>query len=131
MTIIAKRITLALTTGTMELAAGETVSGSSRLVEGVVNLLLLAFGIVAAAAMVNLPDAKLVDRPVTVLGWAAPVLGCAAVAVAVLLMLVGCTPRSYGDIAPAATPIPTRRWRLRRGGTRRPSSRHNLRTRLC
>ena len=33
----------AITTGTMELAAGQTISGASRLVEGLMDLLLLAF----------------------------------------------------------------------------------------
>lgn len=65
----------ALTTGTMELASGDTVSGASRLVEGVVTLLLLAFGIVAAAELADIPDTELVDRPVQQLGWVAPLLG--------------------------------------------------------
>lgn len=65
----------ALTTGTMELATGDTVSGSSRLIEGVVTLLLLAFGIVAAAEVVNLPNSELVDQPIQQLGWLTPVLG--------------------------------------------------------
>ena len=42
----------AITTGTMELAAAQTVSGASRLIEGLVDLALLAFGIVTAAAVV-------------------------------------------------------------------------------
>jgi hypothetical protein len=35
-----------------------------------------------------------------------------------------------GDITPTATPIPVRRFYLRRCGTRRPSSRHRRRMRL-
>jgi uncharacterized membrane protein YjjP (DUF1212 family) len=58
----------AITTGTMELAAGQTISGSSRLIEGLVDLLLLAFGIVAAAALVGAPSSDLIDRPVDQLG---------------------------------------------------------------
>jgi uncharacterized membrane protein YjjP (DUF1212 family) len=65
----------ALTTGTMELAAGDTVSGASRLVEGVVNLLLLAFGIVAAAQVVHVPQSELIDNPIESLGWLTPIIG--------------------------------------------------------
>ncbi len=65
----------ALTTGTMELAAGDTVSGASRLVEGVVTLLLLAFGILVAATLVGVPDSQLLDDPPGRLGWVAPLAG--------------------------------------------------------
>jgi uncharacterized membrane protein YjjP (DUF1212 family) len=58
----------AITTGTIELAGGQTVSGSSRLVEGIVSLLLLAVGIVAAAALIGTPPTDLIDRPLTRLG---------------------------------------------------------------
>lgn len=57
-----------LTTGTIELAEGDVVSGSSRLVSGLVSLLLLATAIVAAGNLVNLPTRELVDRPVDQLG---------------------------------------------------------------
>jgi uncharacterized membrane protein YjjP (DUF1212 family) len=64
----------AITTGTMELAARQTVAGSSRLVGGLVDLLLLAFGIVAAAAMVGTPRQELLDEPLSRLGpWTIPV----------------------------------------------------------
>jgi uncharacterized membrane protein YjjP (DUF1212 family) len=65
----------ALTTGTMELAAGDTVSGASRLVEGVVTLLLLAFGILIAAQLAGVPDSELLDDPTGRLGWIAPIVG--------------------------------------------------------
>jgi uncharacterized membrane protein YjjP (DUF1212 family) len=65
----------ALTIGTMELAAGDTVSGASRLVEGVVQLLLLAFAIVAAAQVVDVPQSELIDNPIESLGWLTPVIG--------------------------------------------------------
>ncbi|NTW39028.1 MAG: threonine/serine exporter family protein, partial [Cellulomonadaceae bacterium] len=65
----------ALTTGTMELASGETISGSSRLVEGIVHLLLLAFGILAASQLVALPEATLIGSPITGLGWLVPLIG--------------------------------------------------------
>lgn len=57
-----------LTTGTIELAAGDLVSGSSRLVSGLISLLLLATAIVAAGNLVNIPTRELVDRPVDQLG---------------------------------------------------------------
>jgi uncharacterized membrane protein YjjP (DUF1212 family) len=81
----------AITTGTMELAAGQTVSGASRLVEGLVDLLLLAFGIVAAAALVGAPAADLLDRPLDRLGvWTVP-LSLIAIAIGDHLHL--CAPR--------------------------------------
>jgi uncharacterized membrane protein YjjB (DUF3815 family) len=64
----------ALTTGTMELAYGDTISGASRLVEGIVNLFLLAFGVLAAAAVVKAPAHRLVDNPLGSLGWLAALL---------------------------------------------------------
>ena len=51
----------ALTTATVELAAGQMVSGASRLVSGLVQLLLLAFGILAASALFDL-TAGVLDR---------------------------------------------------------------------
>jgi uncharacterized membrane protein YjjP (DUF1212 family) len=83
----------ALTTGTMELAAGDTVSGASRLVEGVVNLLLLAFGIVAAAQVVHLPEADLVDHPIERLGWITPLIGLVVITLGHLLH--NCAPRRW------------------------------------
>lgn len=60
-----------LAVATMELAAGEMVSGASRLVSGLVQLALLAFGILAATALVNESHAELVDHRVAGLGvWA-------------------------------------------------------------
>lgn len=81
----------AITTGTMELAAGQTISGASRLVEGLVDLMLLAFGIVAAAALVGTPASDLLDRPVERLGmWTVPV---ALIAIAIGNHLHLCAPR--------------------------------------
>jgi uncharacterized membrane protein YjjP (DUF1212 family) len=65
-----------LTTATQELASGEMVAGASRLVYGSVQLLLLAFGIVAGAELVGLPSESVAqDTPTDVLGWWAPWLG--------------------------------------------------------
>jgi uncharacterized membrane protein YjjP (DUF1212 family) len=46
-----------LTTGMLELASGDILSGSSRLVAGATQLVLLLFGLVVAAAAVGLPSA--------------------------------------------------------------------------
>jgi uncharacterized membrane protein YjjP (DUF1212 family) len=65
-----------LTTATVELASGEMVAGASRLVFGALQLLLLAFGIVAGAEIAGLPRADAVhDAPANLLGWWAPWLG--------------------------------------------------------
>ena len=59
-TLIAPLVTFlpggVLTTATVELASGEMVAGASRLVFGSVQLLLLAFGIVAGVELVGLPS---------------------------------------------------------------------------
>ena len=66
----------ALTMSVVELSAGEMVTGSSRLVSGTLQLLLLAFGISAATQVVNLPAAdQLIDSPQNLIGWWAPWLG--------------------------------------------------------
>jgi uncharacterized membrane protein YjjP (DUF1212 family) len=66
----------ALTTATVELASGEMVAGASRLVFGSVQLLLLAFGIVAGVEIAGLPsESVLVDNHSDLLGAWAPWLG--------------------------------------------------------
>ena len=47
-----------LTTAVLELAAGQMVSGSSRLVSGVVQLALLSFGILAGIEAVGIPSSQ-------------------------------------------------------------------------
>jgi len=60
-----------LAIATMEIAAGQMVSGASRLVNGFVQLALLAFGIVAAGVLVRASPADYVDSRVAGLGaWA-------------------------------------------------------------
>jgi uncharacterized membrane protein YjjP (DUF1212 family) len=81
----------AITTGTMELAAGQTISGASRLVEGLVDLMLLAFGIIAAAALVGAPSTELLDRPLDRLGPWTMVLALVVIAFGHHLHL--CAPR--------------------------------------
>ncbi|WP_394553434.1 threonine/serine exporter ThrE family protein [Agromyces sp. MMS24-JH15] len=48
----------ALTTGTAELAAGQMISGSARLVTGLVQLGLLSFGIIAAGTVVGVSSSS-------------------------------------------------------------------------
>lgn len=60
-----------LAIATMEIAAGQMVSGGSRLVNGFVQLALLAFGIVAAGVLVRASPADYIDHRVAGLGaWA-------------------------------------------------------------
>jgi len=89
-TLIAPLVTLlpggVLTTATVELASGEMVAGASRLVFGSVQLLLLAFGIVAGVELTGLPsEAVLHDAPANLLGWWAPWLGVVVFGVAAAL----------------------------------------------
>ena len=65
----------ALTMGVVELSAAQIVTGSTRLVSGALPLVLLAFGLVAAAQAFGLPTASsLAEGPENLLGgWVAPV----------------------------------------------------------
>jgi uncharacterized membrane protein YjjP (DUF1212 family) len=77
-----------LTTAVVELAAGETVAGSSRLVSGVVQLVLLAFGVIVGATLVE-PGAatQLVSEPQNLLGPWAPWLGVCLIALGTFVVL--------------------------------------------
>ncbi len=61
-----------LTLGMVELAYGDMVSGSSRLMTGFIQLVLLAFGLAAGAALVGYSPENLVDTSgsVNATGWA-------------------------------------------------------------
>src|SRR5262249_51919126 len=52
-----------LTLGMVELAYGDMVSGSSRLITGFVQLVLLTFGLAAGAALVGVSREDLLDAP--------------------------------------------------------------------
>lgn len=54
-----------LTLGMVELAYGDMISGSSRLITGFVQLVLLAFGLAAGAALVGVSPDDLLDLTVT------------------------------------------------------------------
>jgi uncharacterized membrane protein YjjP (DUF1212 family) len=80
-----------ITTGTMELASGAIVSGSSRLMSGLMDLLLLAVAIVAAGAAIGIPQRDLLDRP-------APEFGAWSIVPSLVLIALGyrlhsCAPR--------------------------------------
>lgn len=61
-----------LTLAMVELAYGDMVSGSSRLITGLVQLVLLAFGLAAGAAFVGVGPGSLVEAttPVVYVPWA-------------------------------------------------------------
>jgi uncharacterized membrane protein YjjP (DUF1212 family) len=89
-TLIAPLVTFlpggVLTTATVELASGEMVAGASRLVFGTLQMLLLAFGIVAGAELAGLPsESVLQDEHANLLGWWAPWLGVVVFGVAAAL----------------------------------------------
>ena len=65
----------ALTTAVLELAAGQMVSGSSRLVSGTVQLALLSFGILAGIEAVGIPSSRVLFGREELLGAWAPWLG--------------------------------------------------------
>jgi len=70
----------------VELSAGEMVTGASRLVAGTLQLVLLAFGIVAGAQAFGIPSSEaLSNDPVNLLGWWAPWVGVAVIGVGTYL----------------------------------------------
>ncbi|MET4160052.1 threonine/serine exporter family protein [Agromyces sp. PvR057] len=72
-----------LTTATVELAAGQMVAGASRLVFGLVQLALLAFGILAAGTIMGVDDSSYLPLEASsTLPWWIPMLG-------VLLFAIG------------------------------------------
>ena len=73
----------ALTTAVLELAAGQMVSGSSRLVSGVMQLALLAFGILAGIDAVGIPAAQVFTSSAEDIGDWAPWVGVLVFAVGV------------------------------------------------
>jgi uncharacterized membrane protein YjjP (DUF1212 family) len=64
-----------LTTAVLELGSGQTVSGASRLVSGIVDLMILAFGIVAGIQAAGIPATVVLNSRVAPLGAWAPWLG--------------------------------------------------------
>ena len=79
----------ALTTGVQELAAGDMVAGSSRLVSGMAQLLFLAFGILAALAITDVPSSAALASSPTTLGAFQPWIGVLLFSVGIFLYHCG------------------------------------------
>lgn len=77
---------VALTTAFLELTEGAMIAGSSRLVWGVAQLGLLAFGIVAGIGAVGVPPEKAFSSSDALLGWWAPWLGVLVFAAGVMIV---------------------------------------------
>ncbi|PRY30862.1 uncharacterized membrane protein YjjP (DUF1212 family) [Pseudosporangium ferrugineum] len=79
-----------LTMAVIEISAAEMITGSSRLVTGFLQLLLLTFGILGAAQAVGIPPANLGARATAgVAGAAAPWLGAFIVGIGSYLLHSG------------------------------------------
>lgn len=85
-----------LTTATLDLAAGQVISGASQLVAGTMQLVLLSFGIVAGAQLVGVPaEAAITNEARNSLGEWAPWLGVIVFGVGAFVHFSG-PPRTLG-----------------------------------
>ncbi|WP_229076556.1 threonine/serine exporter ThrE family protein [Actinoplanes sp. DH11] len=85
-----------LTMAVVELSAYEMVTGASRLVAGIMQLLLLTFGLIGAAQAVGVPPPEAgAAVAVAGIGWWGPWAGTLLVGLGNYLMLAG-PPRSLG-----------------------------------
>jgi len=78
-----------LTTGIQELAAGDMVAGSSRLVSGISQLLFLAFGIIAALTITGVPASAALLSSHPPLGAFQPWLGVLLFSIGVFFYYCG------------------------------------------
>jgi uncharacterized membrane protein YjjP (DUF1212 family) len=79
-----------LTTATLDLAAGEVISGSSRLVAGTMQLVLLSFGIVAGAQIAGISlERAITNEAQNTLGAWAPWLGVVVFGIGAFLHFSG------------------------------------------
>ncbi len=83
-----------LTTGVIELATGQMLSGAGRIAAGAMQLVLLAGGIVAAAALVGVPAVDLASSS-NALGPVAPWIGVAVFGAGTVVYRCG-RPRTIG-----------------------------------
>lgn len=74
-----------LTTSVIELSTGQMISGAGRLAAGVMQLVLLALGIIAAAQLVGVPAESVLDVASRPLGPWAPWIGVALFGVGVVV----------------------------------------------
>ena len=85
-----------LTTATLDLSAGEVISGSSRLVAGTMQLVLLSFGIAVGALIAGVSlDEALTNEAKNTLGDWAPWLGVIVFGIGAFVHFSG-PPRSLG-----------------------------------
>jgi uncharacterized membrane protein YjjB (DUF3815 family) len=85
-----------LTTATLDLSAGEVISGSSRLVAGTMQLILLSFGIAVGALIAGVSlDKALTNEAANTLGDWAPWLGVIVFGIGAFVHFAG-PPRSLG-----------------------------------
>ena len=85
-----------LTTATLDLSAGEVISGSSRLVAGTMQLVLLSFGIAVGALIAGVSlDKALTNEAKNTLGDWAPWLGVIVFGIGAFVHFSG-PPRSLG-----------------------------------
>lgn len=75
-----------IVTAMSELAAGDMVAGSSRLIFGLVQLLLFALGIAAASRVVAVSPDQLINVRVDALGWWAAPAGLALISIGIGLI---------------------------------------------
>ena len=87
----------ALTTSVLELARGDMIAGSSRLVWSAVQLMLLAFGIVAGIEAVGVSSSQAFSSADRVLGDWAPWLGVLVFAVGVVVAY-SAPPKAFGPL---------------------------------
>jgi uncharacterized membrane protein YjjP (DUF1212 family) len=72
---------IALTRGTLELAAGHVISGSARLVSALVQILVLTFGILVGMQIAKVSPYDLTDLPKNLLPWWVPLIGVVVYAI--------------------------------------------------
>jgi uncharacterized membrane protein YjjP (DUF1212 family) len=76
-----------LSTGMFELAANNLVSGAARLVQGVVILLLLLFGVIVGLQVAGLPEDYIIANTAIPLYWWAPYIGVLIFALGMYLLM--------------------------------------------
>lgn len=75
-----------IVTAMSELASGDMVAGSARLIFGVVQLLLFTLGVVAASRLFSVPMAQVANIRVDELGWWAAPLGLMVITGAIAVL---------------------------------------------
>lgn len=83
----------AITLAVIELTSRDVVSGASRLIDGFIQIVQLAFGILIASQMLGMPENQLTAVALNTIGPWAPWLGVAVYALGVMLFRV--PPRSF------------------------------------